>query len=95
MRIGVLGTGVVGQTIGTKLAQLGHDVRMGSRAAVNEKAVKWAKGEQIQCAFPKARVVKTLNTMTAARGMEMLLPIWFRLKGVFKTPNINVHIARP
>jgi predicted dinucleotide-binding enzyme len=42
MRIGVLGTGVVGQTIGTKLVELGHDVTMGSRHAGNEKAIAWA-----------------------------------------------------
>ena len=43
MRIGVLGTGVVGQTIGKKLVALGHDVRMGARTANNEKAEGWAK----------------------------------------------------
>ena len=216
MKIGILGTGVVGQTIGTKLVSLGHDVKMGARVAGNEKAEKWVKdngarathgtfadaaafgeiifnctsgmasldalrqagarnldgkvlidvanpldfskgmpptlsvcntdslGEQIQRAFPGARVVKTLNTMntsimvdprlvsgdsdvfmcgndaaakaqvaeilkswfgwrsvidlgdiTGARGTEMLLPIWLRLWGTFKTPNINFHIARP
>lgn len=216
MKIGVLGTGVVGQTIATKLVSLGHDVKMGARVAGNEKAEKWVKdngsrasqgtfadaaafgeivfnctsgmasldalrqagarnldgkilidvanpldfskgmpptlsvcntdslGEQIQRAFPTARVVKTLNTMntsvmvdprlvpgdsdvfvsgndaaakaqvtemlrtwfgwrsvvdlgdiTSARGTEMLLPIWLRLWGTFKTPNINFHIARP
>jgi predicted dinucleotide-binding enzyme len=42
MRFGVLGTGVVGQTVGTKLAGLGHAVMMGSRQAGNEKAVEWA-----------------------------------------------------
>ncbi|MFO7181218.1 MAG: NAD(P)-binding domain-containing protein [Pseudomonadota bacterium] len=41
MRIGVLGTGVVGQTIATKLVSLGHDVKMGSRTAGNEKARAW------------------------------------------------------
>jgi 8-hydroxy-5-deazaflavin:NADPH oxidoreductase len=41
MRIGILGTGMVGQTIGTRLTQLGHEVRMGSREAGNEKARKW------------------------------------------------------
>jgi 8-hydroxy-5-deazaflavin:NADPH oxidoreductase len=41
MRIGILGTGMVGQTIGTRLTQLGHDVKMGSRDAGNEKARKW------------------------------------------------------
>jgi hypothetical protein len=135
MRAGVLGSGIVGHTIASRLVQLGHEVRMGARSATNEKAAKWATqngprasngtfgdaagfgemvfnctsgmaslealraagagqldgkvlvdmanpldfskgmpptltvcnddslGEQIQRAFPNARVVKTLNTM--------------------------------
>ena len=39
MRIGVLGTGVAGQTIGAALVALGHDVMMGARSADNEKAL--------------------------------------------------------
>lgn len=48
MRIGILGTGVVGQTLGKKLVALGHDVRMGARTANNEKAAGWvqANGER-------------------------------------------------
>jgi len=214
MRFGILGTGTVGQTLGTRLVQLGHDVKLGSRTAANEKAAKWVSAasehathgtfadaavfgemvfnctggmvslaalneagaenlknkvvvdvsnpldfshgfpptltvcntdsvaEQIQRAFPDAKVVKALNTMTAplmvnpaavpgdhdvflcgndadakarvtellrsfgwrgildlgditaARGMEMILPIWLRLMGTFKTPMFNFHIAR-
>jgi predicted dinucleotide-binding enzyme len=135
MKIAVFGTGTVGETLGTKLTSLGHEVRMGSRTANNEKAMAWVKqagvkastgtfadaakfgelvlnctlgagslealsmagaehlegkvvidlanpldfskgmppslfvsntdslGEQLQRAFPKARVVKALNTM--------------------------------
>jgi 8-hydroxy-5-deazaflavin:NADPH oxidoreductase len=141
MEIGILGTGMVGQTIGSKLVQLGHNVLMGSRDAANPKAIAWAKeegpraltgsfkdaaafgeiifnctlgaasldalreagaenlrgkilidtsnpidysteeltltvcntdslGEQIQRAFPEARVVKTLNTMNANMMVE-------------------------
>src|SRR4051794_20878215 len=138
MHIGVLGTGTVGRTLSQALVDRGHEVRMGSRAAGNEKAVAWAEqagplasegsfadaaafgelainatagvaslaalesagadtlagkvlvdvsnpldfskgmpptlsvcnddslGEQIQRAFPEVRVVKALNTMTAA-----------------------------
>ncbi|MEK6278643.1 MAG: NAD(P)-binding domain-containing protein [Actinomycetota bacterium] len=42
MKIGVLGTGMVGVAIATKLAELGHELTMGARQAGNEKAVAWA-----------------------------------------------------
>lgn len=142
MRIAVLGTGMVGEAIGTRLVGLGHEVRMGSRTADNESAREWVAetgarasqgtfadaaawaelsflcvkgdaalaavaatgaanlagkplldltnpldfsqgrpptlfvsgrdslGEQIQRAAPEARVVKTLNTCTAAVMVE-------------------------
>src|SRR3954452_23168567 len=44
MRIGVLGTGTVGRTLADKLVELGHEVRMGSRAAGNQNAVEWVRG---------------------------------------------------
>jgi len=138
MRIGILGTGVVGTTLGTGFVRSGHEVRLGSRTSGNEKAGQWAAevgagastgtfaeaaefggvvvnatgglvsiealtaagqqnlagkplldvanpldfsggfpprivqddgrslAEAIQATFPEARVVKTLNTMTAA-----------------------------
>lgn len=100
--------------------------------------------EQLQAAFPRLRVVKTLNTtnamvmvnpgtvaggdhslfvcgndaqakasvtgwlgewfgwrdvidlgdVTAARGAEMILPIWIRLWGALGTPMFNFKIAR-
>jgi len=142
MRIGILGTGTVGKTLGKKLAKLGHEVRMGSRTAGGETAKAWVKeasgkssegtfsdaamhgemlfnctsgmaslaalsaagaknlngkilvdvsnpldfskgmpptlsvcntdslGEQIQRAYPMAKVVKSLNTVTAAVMVE-------------------------
>lgn len=142
MRIGVLGTGRVGQTLASALLRAGHEVRMGSRTAGNAAAVAWAGevggpategtfadaagfgeivlnatsgaaslqaleaagaeqlagkvlidvanaldtsrgmpptltvcnddslAEQIQRAFPDVRVVKTLNTVTAAVMVE-------------------------
>ena len=214
MKIGILGTGMVGNAIASRLVQLGHEVKMGSRTADNAKAAEWLKsngilasqgtfqdaasfgemifnctagsvslealrlagsknlkekilvdianpldfskgmpatlticntdslGEQIQRTFPEARVVKTLNTVncgvmvnpkilsgdhdificgndpsakakvteflysfgwrtvidlgdiTAARGTEMLLPIWLRLMSVFQSPNFNFKIVK-
>ncbi len=217
MRIGVLGTGVVGQTLGRALVEAGQQVVLGSRTRDNEKATAWARargagaaagtfaeaaafgeaifnctagmrslealeaageanltgkilvdvanpldfsrgmpptlslcntdslGEAIQRRFPGARVVKALNTMnaalmvepgrvpgphnvfvcgndpeaksrvagwlsqwlgwpaaaildlgdiTAARGTEMLLPIWLRLMFTLGTPEFNFHIVR-
>jgi 8-hydroxy-5-deazaflavin:NADPH oxidoreductase len=44
MRIGVLGTGIVGRTLATKLVELGHDVKMGSRQAGNPHAREWVAG---------------------------------------------------
>lgn len=42
MKIAILGTGMVGNALGTKLVQTGHEVTMGSRSASNEAAQKWA-----------------------------------------------------
>ncbi|MBV8300510.1 MAG: NAD(P)-binding domain-containing protein [Candidatus Dormibacteraeota bacterium] len=42
MQYGVLGTGVVGLTLGGRLIELGHEVRLGSRSADNEKASAWS-----------------------------------------------------
>lgn len=41
MKIGVFGSGMVGNAIGTKLVSLGHEVMMGSRTADNEKGAEW------------------------------------------------------
>lgn len=41
MKVAVLGTGSVGETIGSKLIALGHEVKMGSRSATHEKGLAW------------------------------------------------------
>lgn len=43
MKIAVLGTGSVGETIGNKLLSLGHEVKMGSRSPSHEKGLAWAE----------------------------------------------------
>ncbi len=45
MKFGILGTGIVGQTIGSKLAMRGHEVMLGGRAKTHEKAEAWATSQ--------------------------------------------------
>jgi predicted dinucleotide-binding enzyme len=50
----MLGTGVVGQTLGAKLTELGHDVRVGSRDPERSFADAAAHGELVFNATPGA-----------------------------------------
>jgi predicted dinucleotide-binding enzyme len=43
MKIGIFGSGIVGNTLATKFSALGHEVKMGSRTASNDKAAAWVK----------------------------------------------------
>jgi 8-hydroxy-5-deazaflavin:NADPH oxidoreductase len=42
MKVGVLGTGVVGRTLADRLVELSNEVRMGSRSADGEAVTQWA-----------------------------------------------------
>ena len=44
MKIGVLGTGMVGSTLASRFAALGHEVRMGARESGNARAKAWVAG---------------------------------------------------
>lgn len=45
MKIGILGTGIVGKTIGGKMVELGHQVMMGSRTKDNVKAAEFVASQ--------------------------------------------------
>ncbi len=77
MKIAVLGTGTVGQTIGAKLVELGHQVMMGSRTATNEKAkafVEKQNGKATAGTFPDAAAFGELvfNCTSGAGTLEAL-----------------------
>ncbi|HET7486419.1 MAG TPA: NAD(P)-binding domain-containing protein [Acidimicrobiales bacterium] len=77
MDIGVLGTGVVGQTLATKLVALGHTVTMGSRQAGNEKAVAWAasageRGSEGTFADAAAGAELIVNATAGAASVDVL-----------------------
>ncbi len=40
------------------------------------------------------KIVHDIGDISNARGMEMYLPLWVRLFGVFKQPMFNIHIAK-
>lgn len=43
LKVGILGTGIVGQTLGTGFLQAGHDVKLGTREPFGDKAMHWVK----------------------------------------------------
>ena len=43
MKVGILGSGVVGQALGTGFATLGHDAKIGTRNPNDEKITAWAR----------------------------------------------------
>jgi predicted dinucleotide-binding enzyme len=51
MKIAVLGTGAVGQTIGAKLVGLGHEVKMGSRDPNHVKGLGWVKASGVRASL--------------------------------------------
>jgi predicted dinucleotide-binding enzyme len=74
MRIAVLGTGMVGRTIGTKLVELGHEVVMGSRSASGETVTAWAAegGERASAAdFSGAAAAGELVFNCTAGGVSL------------------------
>lgn len=48
MNIGILGTGIVGQTLGSAFVSNGHKVMLGSRDGNNATAIKWADTHNAQ-----------------------------------------------
>jgi predicted dinucleotide-binding enzyme len=63
-RIGVLGAGTVGQTVGAKLAEVGHQVRMGTRSE-GTYADAAAFGEIVVNATPGAASLEALDAAGA------------------------------
>lgn len=65
MKIGILGSGMVGQAVGRRLIE----------------SLGW-------------RDILDLGDITAARGTELLLPIWLRLWGKLGSTPFNFKVVR-
>jgi hypothetical protein len=95
MKIGILGTGDVGRALGTGFVKHGHEVKIGSREAGNEKAETWRQktGDKAStgtfaeaAAFGDLIVVATLWTGTE-NALRLAGPENFRGKTVIDTIN--------
>ena len=51
MQIGILGSGVTAQTLGSKLVQIGHEVMLGSREEAKPELVTWARNAGQQALY--------------------------------------------
>jgi predicted dinucleotide-binding enzyme len=71
MRIGVLGTGMVGRAISGKLAELGHDVRVGSRTEGDGAVVFADAAAHGEVVFNCTNGAASLDALAAA-GAENL-----------------------
>ena len=77
MHIAVLGTGMVGATIATKLVELGHDVTLGSRTIDNPKAAAWlasvgGKGKLATFADAAAGAELAFNCTAGVASLEAM-----------------------
>jgi len=77
MRVAVLGTGIVGRTLGSALLSNGHEVRIGSRTAGNPAAVAWAEqigGPASEGTFADAAGFGeiAINATAGSRSLEAL-----------------------
>ncbi len=69
MKIGIIGSGMVGQTIAAKLVELGHEVTVGTRDA--QKLAEWAstvKGKVTVGSFADAAAGELIFLATAGSG---------------------------
>jgi len=95
MKIGILGTGIVGRTLGSGFARLGHQVMIGSREPNSEKLAKWKSenGSNAQTGtfaeaaqFSEVVVLSTLWSGTE-NAITLADPKNFRGKVVIDTTN--------
>lgn len=96
MNIGVLGTGIVGQTIGNRLVELGHEVMMGSRTADNRTGKAWVKAAGRLASFgvygDAAKFGEILFNCTSGTGSLSALEF---AKAVDLNNKILIDVANP
>ena len=69
MNVAVLGTGIVGATLGSKLVEVGHSVMMGSRSEGNPKAGQWVESSGGKT------LIDVANPLDFSKGMPPTLTV--------------------
>jgi predicted dinucleotide-binding enzyme len=99
MKIGIIGSGIVGQTLGTGLVGLGHQVKIGSREPNSEKLQEWVSQTGAQAstgtfaetaAFGDLIIISTFGEATE-NAVQLADPKNFSGKVVIDTTNPLVH----
>jgi predicted dinucleotide-binding enzyme len=97
MKVGILGSGEVGQALGDGFVSHGHDVKLGAREATNEKVTKWAAkhgAKGIPGTFREAAAFgEIVAVATLWNGTESALP-GARVVKVFNIVG-NKHMVDP
>jgi len=96
MDVGILGTGIVGKTIGSRLVELGHNVKMGSRQSNNDSARAWARAAGRNASYgtyaEAGAFGEILFNCTAGRGSLSALD---SIKNADLNDKILIDIANP
>ena len=83
MKVGILGTGDVGRSLGRGFIGLGHDVMMGSREPSSEKVRQWVTEAGSRAKQTVAEICKAfgwpaidISGIEGARLLEPLCILW-------------------
>ncbi len=86
MRIGVLGSGAVGQALGGGLAALGHEIKMGTREPASEKVRAWVAKSGAKTS------AGTLAEAAAFAEIAILATMWAGTENALRLAGAN-HLA--
>ena len=95
MKIGILGTGQVGNLIGTRLIENGHQVMMGGREANNQKGLDFVKNNSENASYGTFKEVSNFGEIVfnATNGRFALDAL--RLANTDFSDKIIIDVANP
>jgi len=96
MRYAILGTGDVGRALGGKLAELGHEVTLGSRTKDNPTALEWARSAGAGArAGTFAEAASSAEVVVNAVGGQVALAVLEAAGSAHLDGKVLVDVANP